>query len=253
MRSILATTAAALSLTGAVNADIKTQTITYQQGDTQLVGYMAYDDSIDTPRPAVLVVHDWTGLNDYVKMRTRKLAELGYVGFAVDMYGDGKMAGDTKQAAAWAGQIRGDHELLLARMNAALDTVRKQPQVDPQRLAIMGYCFGGGVTLETVRSGADVKAAVSFHGNLATEHPAKADTLKAAILVCHGADDTVVPQKDVAAFVDEMKNAKADWELIQFGNAVHAFTDPRNPERYNKEADERSWAAMKEFLAEYLQ
>ncbi len=246
---------------------VTTRTVAYQAGATTLKGYLALPAGPAAgPRPAVLVVPEWWGLNDYARRRTRELAQLGYVGFAVDMYGDGRTTTDPKQAAAWAGQIRSDRHLMLARIQAALDSVRKLsgeipgeiPGVDPQRLAIIGYCFGGGVALETARSGADIRAVISFHGSLATQHPAQPGTLKASILVCNGAEDASVSPQAITDFTNEMRHAGADWEFIQFGQAVHAFTNPDADKvglpnvRYNKLADARSWAAMKFFLAQTL-
>jgi dienelactone hydrolase len=234
---------------------VRTRTIDYRQGDTALSGYLAFDDAITTPRPAVLIVHEWWGNDDYTHRRAQMIAELGYVGFAIDMYGKGKITRDAKQAGEWANQFKNDPELAMARAQAGLDTLKQQPMVDPNRIAAIGYCFGGGIALHMARNNFPLVGVVSFHGELS---PGKtpAENIKPRILVCHGADDTFVPQSAVNAFIDEMKKAHATWELIEYSNAVHAFTNPGADDykiqgiAYNKLADERSWEAMKSFLAD---
>ncbi|MGA2171934.1 MAG: dienelactone hydrolase family protein [Sedimentisphaerales bacterium] len=237
-------------------AAVKTQDIEYRDGNTVLEGYLAYDDAIKGKMPAVIIVHEWTGVGPYVKKRAEQIAGLGYVGFAIDIYGKGIRPADTNEAAKQAAIYRGDRQLMRRRAIAGLEQVKKYSFVDPNRIAAMGYCFGGGVTLELARSGADLKGVVSFHGNLDTPNPDDAKNIKGKVLVCHGADDPYVNAEQVAAFQNEMRKAKADWQMIIFGNAVHGFTNPENgsdPSKgaaYNKEADMRSWEAMKEFFKE---
>jgi len=238
------------------SAAIKTTMVDYKEGDTQLSGYLAYDDALQGKRPGVIVVHEWYGLNDYAKKRAEQLAGLGYVAFAADIYGKGVLAKDAKEAGAMAGKYKEDRPLLRARVNAALETLRKLPNVDTSKVAAMGYCFGGTTVLELARSGADVVGVVSFHGALGTPTPVEAGKLKAKILALHGADDPFVPENEVGQFVKEMRDAKADWELVAYGNSVHGFTNPGNGNdnskgaAYNAEADRKSWERMKDFFNE---
>jgi dienelactone hydrolase len=190
---------------------MKTEAINYKQGNTQLIGYLAYDDSVKGPRPGILVVHEWWGLNDYIKKRIEQLASLGYLAFAADIYGKGFIIKDPEQATALAGKfMSGDRKLLIDRVYAALMVLEEHPLVDKKRIAAIGYCFGGTAVLELSRSGADIAGAVSFHGGLSTANPDDARNIKAKILVLHGADDPHVPVQQVSAFEDEMRKAKAD-------------------------------------------
>ncbi|MDD5729785.1 MAG: dienelactone hydrolase family protein [Candidatus Omnitrophica bacterium] len=238
------------------NRGIHTKTVEYKQGDTALEGYLAYDDSIKGKVPAVLIVHEWTGPGPYVKRRAEQIASLGYVGFAVDIYGKGVRPKDSKEASYQAGIYRADRQLMRERIKAALEEIKKYKFVDPERIAAIGYCFGGGVALELARSGADIAGVVSFHGNLDTPHPEDAKNIKARILVCQGANDPIVTAEQVAGFQNEMRNAQVDWQMIIYGNAVHSFTNPdsgNNPATgaaYNEKADKRSWEAMKAFFNE---
>ncbi len=237
-------------------AAMHTERVEYRQGDAVLEGYLAYDDAREGKRPGILVVHEWTGINDYIKGRVRQLAELGYVAFAADIYGKGVRPSNRAEAAQQAGMYRADRPLLRARAIAGLEQLKKNALVDGSRVAAIGYCFGGGTVLELARSGADVAGVVSFHGNLDTPHPKDAETIKGKVLVLHGADDPNVPPEQVKAFQDEMRDARVDWQMISYGNAVHSFTnpdsgsDPSTGAAYNKKADERSWKAMRLFLDE---
>ena len=237
-------------------AEIKTKIVEYKQGDAVLEGYLAYDDAVTSARPGVLVIHDWMGVGPFVKGRVEALAKLGYVAFAADIYGKGVRPKDSKEAAAQAGMYRKDRPLLRARAQAGLDALAKVSQVNSSQLAVMGYCFGGGSSLELGRSGAEVKGIISFHGNLDTPNPDDAKKIKGKVLVLHGADDPRVPKEQVLAFQDEMRNAKVDWELVGYGNAVHAFTEPHagndnsKGSAYNASADRRSWIAMQNFFTE---
>ena len=244
---------------GVAHAEVKTKTIAYKHGDVTLEGYLAYDDSAKGKRPGVLVVHEWTGHNPYARKRAEMLAKLGYVAFALDMYGKGVQAKDAKQAAAFAGKYKGDRKLMRARAAAGLDVLRKQPQVDTKRLAVMGYCFGGTTSLELARGGADLVGVVSFHGDLATPMPAKAGDIKGKVLVLHGADDPFVPPAQVAGLEEEMKKAGVNYEVDQYGGAVHSFTNPgagndnSKGAAYNEQADHRSWERMRGFFDEIFQ
>ena len=235
---------------------IETRTLEYRQGDTRLVGYLAYPKDLKAARPGVLVVHEWMGLNDYAKRRAEQLAELGYVALAADIYGDGKIAADTQEAGALAGQYKKDRALLRARVAAGLAALKAQPHVASNQLAAIGYCFGGTTVLELARSGADVAGVVSFHGGLDSPAPQDARNIRGKVLALHGADDPYVPADQVAAFEQEMSAGSVDWQLIAYGGAVHGFTNPANGSdnqkgvAYNAKADQRSWLAMQQFFAE---
>ncbi len=244
--------------TTAASAAVQTKPVEYKQGDTVLEGYLAWDDAVQGQRPAVLVVHEWTGLGDYAKSRARKLAEMGYLAFAVDIYGKGIRPKTPREAAAQAGIYKKDRQLMRARMRAGLDVLRSDPKCDPKRVAAIGYCFGGTCALELARSGADVAGVVSFHGGLDTPTPADAKNIKCKVLVLHGGDDPHVPPKEVNAFEDEMRAGGVDWQLVIYGGAVHSFTNPSSGSdksrgaAYDAKADRRSWEAMKTFFAEIL-
>jgi dienelactone hydrolase len=233
-----------------VRAEIKTQTIDYQQGGVALEGYLAYDDSIAGKRPGILICHEWWGLTDYPRHRAEQLAKLGYIAFALDMYGKGVSTTDPQQAGQLTRPFEGDRDPVRQRALAGLDVLRSQPQCDPTRVAAIGYCFGGMVALELARAGTDLSAVVSFHGALATPHPDQDQPIKAKILICTGADDAFVPPQQVQGFADEMRKAGADYQIISYGGAHHAFTNPDadkfglNNIAYNPAADRRSWAAM---------
>jgi dienelactone hydrolase len=239
-------------------AEVKTVVVEYRHGDVVLEGYLAYDDSIQGKRPGVLVVHEWNGHNPYVRMRAEQLARLGYVAFALDMYGKGVRAKDAKEAAALAEIYKGDRKLMRARAAAGLDVLRTRPETDPARLAAIGYCFGGTTVLELARSGADLVSVVSFHGGLDTPTPGDARNIKGKVLVLHGGDDPYVPAKQVEAFQEEMRKGGVDLHFVSYGGAVHGFTNPEwgsdnsKGAAYNERADRLSWEEMKTFLAETL-
>ncbi len=237
-------------------AAIQTETIEYRHGVTLLEGYLAYDDEVKGIRPAILVVHDWLGVGSYVKKRTEELARLGYIAFAIDMYGKGVRPKNSEEAAAQAGIYRKDRLLMRARAYAGLEVLRKHRLTDTRRISAIGYCFGGGTVLELARSGADLAGAVSFHGNLDTPNPEDAKNIKARVLVLHGGDDPFVPPDQVIAFQNEMRKAGVDWQIVIYGNAVHSFTIPdagsdnSKGAAYNEKADKRSWEAMRQFFIE---
>jgi dienelactone hydrolase len=238
------------------SAEIKSQKIEYQVGDATMLGYLAYDDASNAKRPAVIVVHEWWGNNDYSRHRAEQLAQLGYVGFAIDMYGKGKTTDDVKQAQQWSGEIHSNPDLASQRIKAAMVILDTWPTVDTNKIAAIGYCFGGSVVLNMARQHMPILGVVAFHGDLSNEHPEQTKDVKAKILVCHGADDPLVNEQAVSKFIDEMKSAGADWQLIQYSGAQHAFTNPAADSHhisgiaYNKEADERSWKLMQDFLSD---
>jgi dienelactone hydrolase len=247
---------AALVFTLPAAAKVKTEVVEYKQGDVVLQGYLSYDQSLTGKRPGILVVHDWMGVSDDTKMRAEMLAGLGYVAFTADIYGKGVRPKNAQEAQAEAGKYFQDRTLLRARAKSGLDYLASRPEVDPSRLGVMGYCFGGGTSLELARSGAPVKGVVSFHGSLSTPTPEDAKNIKGKVLVLHGADDPYVKQADVTAFMDEMRKGGVNWELVQYSGAVHAFTikgagaDNSKGAAYNEQADRRSWEAMKNFWNE---
>jgi dienelactone hydrolase len=239
-------------------AEIVTKSVEYNEGDTTLEGFVAYDNSVKNSRPGVLIVHQWKGLGDYEKMRAEMLAKMGYVAFACDIYGKGVRPASMQEAGAQAGKYKSDRALLRKRVKAGLEALLKQQGVDSKRVAAIGYCFGGTTALELARSGADINGVVSFHGGLGTPTPEDAKNIKCKVLACHGADDPNVPPAEVAGFEKEMRDAKVDWQLIAYGNAVHSFTDKSagndnsKGAAYNEKADRRSWEAMKDLFAEIL-
>ena len=254
MKRLLGMVAGFAMLTNA-QAQLHTEMIEYKQDDTTLEGYLAYDEAVKGLRPGVLVVHDWMGCDSYAKTRADQLARLGYVAFAADIYGKGVRPKNSQGAGAQAAKYKGDRPLLRARVNAALDMLKKQAQCDPKRVAAIGYCFGGTTVLELARSGADIAGIVTFHGGLDT--PTRdAKNIKCKVLICHGADDPYVPAADVAALQDEFRAAGVDWQMIYYSGAVHSFTRPDSGNdnskgaAYNERADKRSWEAMKTFFAE---
>jgi dienelactone hydrolase len=248
-----------LLFAGVARAALHTEAVEYKDGDKVLEGYLAYDDATKDKRPGVLIVHEWTGHNPYVRTRAEQLAKLGYVAFALDMYGKGVQAKDPKEAAEMSSVYKNDRKLMRSRATAGLDVLRKQPLVDTKRVAAIGYCFGGTTVLELARAGTDISGIVSFHGDLATPHPEDAKNIKCKVLVLHGADDPFVKPEVVTAFEEEMKKAGIDWQLVQYGGAVHSFTNPgagkdnSKGAAYNEKADHRSWQAMKDFFDEIFQ
>jgi len=235
---------------------ILTQTIDYKHKDTVLEGYLAVPDGIEGKVPGVLVVHDWYGLKDPYKEIANRLARLGYVALAADIYGKDIRPADSRQASAEATKYLSDRNLLRERVIAAFEELKKQPNVDPDRLGAIGYCFGGTTVLELARSGAQVAGVVSFHGGLSTPTPGDAKQIKAKVLALHGADDPLVKPEEVAAFEEEMRQGGVDWQLVIYGDAVHSFTQPQagtdksKGVAYNEKADKRSWEAMKAFFQE---
>ena len=253
---ILALGAAMLMGTGTAGAAVQTKSVEYKQADALLEGYLVWDDAVQGRRPGVLVVHDWTGLGEYAQARARKLAAMGYLAFAIDVYGKGVRPKTPPEAAAQAGIYKKDRALMRARVAAGLDVLRQDPRCDLQWVAAIGYCFGGTCVLELARSGADVAGVVSFHGGLDTPTPADAQQIRGKVLVLHGGDDPHVPRKDVNGFEDEMRAGGVDWQVVIYGGAVHGFTNPASGNdksrgvAYDARADRRSWEAMQAFFAE---
>src|SRR5260370_1898894 len=236
---------------------MQTHDIDYRDETVNLRGYLAFDEKIAERRPGVLVFHEGLGLGDFAMARARMLAELGYVALAADMFGERRQARNLQEVAKLVGDLRNQQDTLRARGRAALMRLAALPQVDVHRMAATGFCFGGSVVLELARDGADLKAAVSFHGVLATRTPAVSGKVKASVVVCTGADDPLAPPEQVKAFEDEMRAAHArDWQVISYGNTLHGFTNPaadgsmRRTARYSAQADRRAWASMRSLFDE---
>ncbi len=260
MRAVLRVACvAALALTAlTVGAEVKTQTVTYEDGDVQLQGELAWDDAISGKRPGILVVHEWWGLNEYAKHRAEMLAKLGYVAFAVDMYGKGKVTSNPKQAGEWANQIEANRARWQQRALRGLEVLKNSKRVDDSRTAAIGYCFGGSTVTELAYAGADLRGVASFHGTLPLPTAEEMGKVKAKIFAATGSADAFVPPDKVMAFESAMDKAGVDWYLVIYGGAHHAFTNPNADSygienvRYNPEADRRSWVELQRFLKEIL-
>lgn len=238
-------------------AKIETQEVKYKVGSKEFVGFLAYDKEVKKKRPGVLVVHEWWGHNEYARNRAKMLAELGYAAFALDMYGDGKTADHPKKAGEFSTAVRKNMPQAEKRFQVAMNELQSHSSVDANRIAAIGYCFGGGIVLEMARRGLDLDAVVSFHGSLATQTPAKKGWVKAKVLVLNGAEDPFVKKEEIQAFKKEMKTAGVDYKFINYPGALHSFTNPGAdqvgkkfslPLAYNKRADQKSWKEMKKLF-----
>lgn len=234
---------------------MQTKLIEYFDGDDCLEGYLAFDPTSSSPRPGVLVVHDWSGRNTHAEERAVRLAKMGYIGFALDMYGKGISGKNNEEKNKLASPFFSDRNLVKHRMTLALNTLKQQPQVDVNNIAVMGFCFGGLCALDLARADTALKAAISFHGILAAPPSGCVNPLRTKILALHGYDDPMVTPDSVSAFEKEMTDAKADWQVHVYGNTTHAFTnklanDPSFGTVYNSAADRRSWESASNFLKE---
>jgi len=238
-------------------ADIKGEPVDYSANGVTLKGYLAYDTDITGKRPGILVVHEGWGHNEYARKRARMLAELGYIAFAVDMYGDGKNTAHIKEAKEFMMVVINDMAVAKARFTAAYTLLEEEERVDAAKIAAIGYCFGGGIVLDMARAGLDLDGVASFHGSLATQTPAQEGVVKTKVLVLHGNDDQFVSPDQVKAFKQEMENATVDLEFIAYPGAQHSFTNPdankvakqlNLPVGYDKTADEDSWKTLQDFL-----
>jgi dienelactone hydrolase len=239
-------------------AEVTFETVEYQAGDTTCEGVFVTDPLLMNRGPAVLIAHQWKGLSDYERKRAEMLVQLGYRVFCADVYGRGVRVDNAQDASQLAAKYKENRPLLRERINAALETLKQQPGVNTNRIAAIGYCFGGTTVLELARSGAEVRGVVSFHGGLGSPTPQDAKNIQCKVLALHGADDPFVPAEEVAGFQQEMRDAKVDWQFVAYGNAVHSFTDwnagndNSRGAAYNEAADKRSWEAMKVFFEEVL-
>ena len=236
-------------------AGIQTKIVEYRDGDVVLEGLLAWDDAI-TKAPGILIVHQWMGRTDYEEDRAKQLAKQGFVAFVLDIYGKGVRPNTTQEAGKLAGVYKNDRSLYRRRLQAGLEQLQGQGMVDRQRIAAIGYCFGGTGVLELARSGAEINGVVSFHGGLDSPSPQEGKKIKSKVLVLHGADDPFVPVKDIDAFKAELNSASIDWQMIYYSHAVHSFTQPlaggdnSKGAAYNEMADRRSWEAMRQFFDE---
>lgn len=251
-RTLAALVAGALA--ASAEAKVHTKEIEYKQGDTVLQGFLAWNDAAKGKRPGVLVIHEWWGHNRHARAQAKRLAEAGYVGFALDMFGKGKLATHPKDAMAFVQEATKDPAVLVARFDAALDLLKRQPQVDADHVGAFGYCFGGGVALNMARAGKPLDAVVTFHGSLKPTVTAEPGKVKPAILVQTGGADPMIPQDQVQAFEQEMKEAGANVEVVRYPGAKHSFTNPDADKAgveglaYDRQADRESWAAAVAFL-----
>lgn len=253
-------TDAALETPTANEAGVIGQEVSYQTDSTTMNGYLAYSNKFDGPRPGVLVIHEWWGHNDYARSRADMLAELGYIALAVDMYGEGQLATHPEDAGTFAMSVMGNMDVAKARFEAALDFLKQQEQANADKMASIGYCFGGSVSLAMANAGYDLDAVAAFHSGLTLPvWPETAETVKAKILVCNGADDPFIKPEDIANFNKKYDNLGIPYEYIAYDDAVHAFTDPGAdakgeefglPLAYNEEADQASWMELQSHLKE---
>ncbi len=255
MKTLAAIVACAFA--AGAEAKVETKEIEYKQGDTPLRGFLAWDDAAKGKRPGILVIHEWWGHNQHARNQAVRLAEAGYVGFALDLYGKGKVAEPThpQDAKAFVTEATKDPQTLRSRFDAAMDVLKKQPQVDRSKIGAVGYCFGGGVALNMARAGEPLAAVATFHASLAPTGPrAQPGTVKAHILVQTGGADPNIPKQAVEAFENEMKDAGADARVIVYPGAKHSFTNPDADKAgipglaYDPQADKQSFAEAKTFF-----
>jgi len=238
-------------------AEIKTEVVDYSQGDTKLQGFVAWDSAVSGKRPGVLVVHEWWGSNQHARNQAERLAKAGYVGFAVDMYGKGKVATHPNDAKAFMAEATSDFSREKARFDAALVLLKQRPEVDPTKIAAIGYCFGGGVVLDMLRSGESFSLVATFHGALGSKQQLKPGN-KTRVLVMHGAADPMITQEQLAAFKKEMSAAHVRYEVSEYPGAKHGFTNPDADKAgmpglaYDAKADEASFAALLKALKEQV-
>ena len=234
---------------------IETRELTYQIDGISFHGFYAFDNTISHKRPGILIAHDWTGLTDFTRNKAKKLAELGYVGFALDMYGEGKTGASKEEKMQLMQPLVNDRHLLFNRMQGAMNALQNLDIVNSSALGVIGFCFGGLCALDLARSSSEIKGVVSFHGGLTSPPSAKLQHIMSKILVLHGYEDPLVPKEQIPAFEAEMTEKNADWQIHIYGNAMHSFTNPDANDKsfgtvYNALADKRSWLAMKNFFNE---
>jgi len=235
-----------------------TRPVDYFHADTRCEGFFACDENSPGPRPAILVAHTWAGRDDFAIGKARQLAELGYAAFALDMYGDAQIGNSPEQCGQLMGSVIADRSFLQARIKAALDALRQQPEVNPDKIAAIGFCFGGLCVLDLARNGADICGVVSFHGLFTPPDPHPEQRIKAKVLVLHGFEDPMATPEQATALGHELTRYQADWQVHFYGNTAHAFTNPRANDPslgtiYEPTADRRSWQSLLDFLGEVLE
>jgi dienelactone hydrolase len=263
MRTIMAAALCALAMTTSAYAAIKEEPVTYQDGTTTMKGFVVYDDAVQGKRPGIIMVHEWWGITKHMHNEAQKFAQQGYTAFIADMYGDGKVADNPNDAGALATLVMKDPKVMEARFDAARTQLAGHPSVDPVRIGAVGYCFGGAVVLNMARAGADLDAVAGFHASLGLNTPAPAPgTVKAKILVLNGADDPFVKREEYEALKKDFDAAKAEYRVIEYPGAVHAFTNPEATElgrkfnlplRYDAQVDQAAKAEALKFFNASLQ
>ena len=245
-----------LGLPNVIEAKVQSKLVPYTYGETSFKGFLAWDDSVKGKRPGVLVVHEWWGLNDYARIRAEQLAALGYVAFAVDMYGKGKVTTHPEKAGEWAKLTSSNVDEWQGRAEKGLKLLQADPNVEPTQLAAIGYCFGGATVMQLVYGGAPVKGVVSFHGSLPLPSHSKPINNSAKVLIAHGASDPFLTANHIQKFQAALDTAEIDWQMVLFSGAQHSFTNPTADQyglkgaKYQKQADQRSWLHMKQFFEE---
>jgi dienelactone hydrolase len=256
MKQVLLTVCGLMITTASLPAGVQHQPVTYSYEGTTLKGFLAWDDAIPGKRPGVLVIHEWWGLDDYARQRAEQLAALGYVAFACDMYGEGKQTEHPMEASQMAGAVRKNLKTWQGRALAGLQVLRENKLVDPQRIAAIGYCFGGSTALQLAYAGADLAAVVTFHGALPVPDEEQARAIKPKLLICHGASDAFIPEATIQQVRAALDKAKVDYQMIYYGGAVHSFTVPKADKAgvpglaYHADADRRSWRDMQQLFQE---
>ncbi len=240
-----------------VQAEIREETVTYDHAGQTLNGYLVWDDAAsDGARPGVLVAHEWWGLNDYARKRARMLAEQGYVAFALDMYGEDRVTGHPDQASEWMKQITNNVDRWQDRAQQGLEVLRERPEVDRERIAAIGYCFGGATVLQLAYTGAPLDVIASFHGSLPVPSPEQSQAIDGHVFIAHGADDGFVPEERVDRFRKALDAGEVDWFMSIYGGARHSFTNPEADAvgmdnlAYDEAADRRSWSTLLDVLDE---
>ena len=242
-----------------VEAKVQSKAVPYTYGEGSFEGFLAWDDSVKGQRPGILVVHEWWGLNEYARSRAEQLAGLGYVAFAVDMYGKGKVTTHPEKAGEWAKLTTGNVHEWLGRAKEGLKLLQEDSKVDQARLAAIGYCFGGATVMQLVYGGAPVKGVVSFHGSLPLPPNANPINNSAKVLIAHGASDPFLTSDHIGQFKAALDNAEIDWQMIDYGGAQHSFSNPTANQygvkgvQYHAQADQRSWMHMRQFFEELFQ
>jgi len=261
MKRAVAVLLTLLAFAASADAAVQSKKVTYKHGNTDCYGYLAWDDAIEGPRPGVLVVHEFWGLDAYAKRRVDQLAGMGYIAFAADMYGEGKHADHPNNAREMMMAVRANVDDWRKRGLEALDVLKSQPQCDKTKLAAIGYCFGGSTVQQLAYAGTDLKAIVSFHGGLITPTDDQAKSIKSGVLICNGADDSFISADSIKSFRDALDKNGVKYEFVNYPGAVHSFTVLEADEaaakfnipiKYNKAADEKSWADMKALFKEKL-